>query len=63
MKLSSDDKAILKDLCNQFEVSNDKMLKLLDTVKEFEFKDRRTGIYNALSEIIKSDMKALSSKK
>jgi hypothetical protein len=63
MKLSSDDKAILKDLCNQFDVSYEKMLRLLDTVKEFEFKDRRTGIYNALSDIIKSDMKASNSKK
>jgi hypothetical protein len=57
MKLKQEDKDLLKDLCNQYHVSYDKMLKLLDTVKEFEFKDRRTGIYDALTEIIKSDLK------
>jgi hypothetical protein len=57
MKLKQEDKDLLRDLCNQHHVSYDKMLKLLDTVKEFEFKDRRTGIYDALTEIIKSDLK------
>jgi len=57
MKLKQEDKELLRDLCNQHQVSYDKMLKLLDTVKEFEFKDRRTGIYDALTEIIKSDLK------
>jgi len=29
-------------------VSKDKVLKLLETVYEYEFKDRRTGVYDAL---------------
>lgn len=57
MKLKDEDKQLLKELCIQYNVSYEKMLRLLDTTKEFEFKDRRTGIYDALSEIIKSDMK------
>jgi hypothetical protein len=57
MKLKQEDKDLLRELCIQFDVSYEKMLKLLDTVKDFEFKDRRTGIYEALSEIIKSDLR------
>jgi len=54
MKLSEEDKRMLRELCDQQKVNYDKVLKLLDTVKEYEFKDRRTGIYDALREIIKS---------
>ncbi|MFW5758522.1 MAG: DNA modification system-associated small protein [Bacteroidota bacterium] len=57
MKLKDEDKQLLKELCNQYNVSYEKMLRLLETTMEFEFKDRRTGIYDALSDIIKSDMK------
>lgn len=56
MKLKEEDKELLKELCNLYQISYDKMLKLLDTVKDYELKDRRTGIYDALSEIIKSDL-------
>lgn len=58
MKLKEEDKQLLKELCDQFSVSYEKMIKLLDTTKEFEFKERRSGIYDALSEIIKSDLKS-----
>jgi hypothetical protein len=54
MKLSTDDKVLLQDLCSQHKVSFEKVLKLLDTVQDFEFKDRRTGIYDALRDIVKS---------
>lgn len=54
MNLSSEDKQLLQELCSQHEVSMDKVLKLLDTVREFEFKDRRSGIYDALRDILKS---------
>lgn len=57
MELSEEDKRMLRELCEQQTVSYDKVLKLLDTVKEYEFKDRRTGIYDALREIIKGDKK------
>lgn len=58
MKLNEEDKGLLKELCAQYHVSFEKVIKMLDTVKEFEFKDRRTGIYDVLSEIIKSDLKS-----
>lgn len=58
MKLKDEDKQLLKELCIQYNVSYEKMLKLLDTTKEYEFKERRAGIYDALSEIIKSDLKS-----
>ncbi len=54
MKLSEDDQQLLGKLCSQNNVSQEKVLKLLQTVHEFEFKDRRTGIYDALREILKS---------
>jgi glutamate mutase epsilon subunit len=57
MKLQEEDKELLRELSNQYNISYDKMLKLLDTVIEYEFRDRRAGIYDALSEIIKSDLK------
>ena len=47
---------MLAELCDQYKISFNKVLKLLDTIKEFEFKDRRTGVYDALKEIIKSDL-------
>lgn len=55
MNLTTEDRQLLKELCEQHDVSFDKVVKLLDTVREFEFKDRRTGIYDALREILKSN--------
>jgi len=57
MKLKEEDKQMLKELCNQYSVSYDKVLKLLDTTKEYEFRERRAGIYDALSEIVKLNLK------
>ena len=54
MKLSTEDMGLLEELCEQHGVSTDKVLKLLDTVREYEFKDRRTGVYDALREILKN---------
>ena len=56
MKLSTDDKKLLEELCQQHSVSADKVLNLLDTVRDYEFKERRTGVYDALREILKSNM-------
>jgi len=52
MNLSDEDKRLLEELCTQHDVSIEKVLKLLTTVREYEFKDRRTGIYNVLRNII-----------
>ena len=55
MKLSNEDAQLLQELCDQHGISQEKVLQLLETVQEFEFKDRRTGIYDALREILKSE--------
>jgi hypothetical protein len=54
MNLSTEDTLLLDELCEQHGVSRDKVLRLLDAVREYEFKDRRTGVYDALREILKS---------
>jgi len=54
MNLSTDDKRLLEELCQQHGVSAEKVVKLLDTVRDYEFKERRTGVYDALREILKS---------
>ena len=51
------DKELLQELCKQYDVKYEKVEKLLETIKEYQFKDRRTGVYDALKEIIKSDLK------
>jgi len=54
MNLSAEDKQLLEELCEQNNVSAEKVLKLFAAVEEYEFKDRRTGIYDALREVLKS---------
>jgi len=54
MNLSLEDKRLLEELCQQHGVSSEKVVKLLDTVRDYEFKERRTGVYDALREILKS---------
>lgn len=55
--MAQTDKELLEELCTQYNVSFTKVEKLLATVKDYQFKDRRTGVYEALKEIIKSDLK------
>jgi len=54
MNLSDEDKQLLAELCGQNGASQDKVLKLLQTVYDYEFKDRHTWVYDALREILKS---------
>lgn len=54
MTLADDDQQLLRELCEQHGVSLDKVLRLLETVREYALKDRRTGIYDALREILNS---------
>ena len=56
MNLTTEDKRLLQELCNRHSVSYDKVIQLLKTVNAYELKDRRTGIYDALREIITSDL-------
>jgi hypothetical protein len=55
MNLSTEDQQLLEELCREHQVSLDKVVKLLDTVREYEFKERRTGVYDALREIMKTN--------
>lgn len=55
MNLTLEDERLLEELCEQHNLSFKKVIKLLSTVREHEFKERRTGIYDALREIIKTD--------
>jgi hypothetical protein len=54
MNLSEEDGLQLQRLCQEYKVNYEKVLKLLSTIKEFEIKDRRTGIYDELKRIITS---------
>ena len=60
MEKKQEDNELLKEMCTQYNVSFEKMQKLLATIKEYQFKDRRTGVYEALKEIIKSDLKSVN---
>ena len=59
MKLSEEDGRLLDELCRQNSVNLVKVRKLLETVYDYEFKERRTGVYDALREILKSHPPAL----
>ena len=52
MNLPPEDQQLLEELCQQQGVSAIKVLQLLKTVREYEFKDRRTGIYAALRDVL-----------
>jgi hypothetical protein len=58
--MKQEDNELLKTMCTQYNISFEKVEKLLATVKEYQFKDRRTGVYDALKEIIKTDLKKAS---
>lgn len=55
--MKQEDNELLKSMCTQYNISLEKVENLLATVKEYQFKDRRTGVYDALKEIIKIDLK------
>lgn len=52
MNLPPDDQQLLEELCQQHGVSAPKVLQLLKTVREYEFKDRRNGVHAALRDIL-----------
>lgn len=55
--MNNTDQELLQQLCQQYDVSFEKVQHLLETIREYQFRDRRTGVYEALKEIIKSDLK------
>ncbi len=54
MNLSTNDKKLLEDLCQSAGLDSIKIIKLLKVESDFEFRERRTGIYEILREIINS---------
>jgi hypothetical protein len=52
MNLPPEDRQLLEELCQQHGVSAPKVLHLLKTVREYESKDRRTGVYAALRDVL-----------
>ncbi len=52
MNLPPEDQQLLEELCQQQGVSATKVLHLLKTVREYEFKDRRVGVHAALRDIL-----------
>ncbi len=52
MNLPSDDQQLLEELCQQHQVSAPKVLQLLKTVREYEFRERRNGVYAALRDVL-----------
>ncbi|MBF0595630.1 MAG: hypothetical protein HQL22_11800 [Candidatus Omnitrophica bacterium] len=56
MNLSADDKKLLDELCVESDVSSSKVLRLLETVQNYEFKERRSGIYEELREVVKAKL-------
>lgn len=54
MKLSDEDLQLLNELCFQNNVNFNKVRKLLETVHDYEFKERRTGVFEALRKILNS---------
>jgi len=57
MESNNTDNALLQQLCTQYGVKFEKVQQLQDTIKDYQFRDRRNGVYEALKEIIKSDIK------
>jgi hypothetical protein len=52
--MSVEDRRLLDELCEQHGVRPEKVQALLAIVRDFQFKDRRTGVYDALREVLKS---------
>ena len=54
MKLPDEDRRLLQELCEQHGVSTEKVVKLLDVVRDCEVKDRRTEICDAIKDNLKA---------
>lgn len=52
MNKNKEDNEILKELCLEYNVSYEKVVKLLEVVKDYEMVNRRNGIYDALKLVL-----------
>ena len=49
------DNDLLQKLCKQYDVDYSTVEKLLDVVRKYQHQDRRTGVFDELKEILKSE--------
>ena len=52
MNKNKEDEDLLKNLCKTYNLSYKKVNLLLDVIKDYEMREKRMGIYDALKEII-----------
>ena len=55
MNSTRKDEQLLAAIYMKHNISFEKVVRLLQTVREYELTDRRTGIYDAMREIIKAE--------
>lgn len=56
MKIQKNDRELLEQLCQKYNLSTEKVLRLLKVIKEYEYRDKRIGIYESLKEIINTNV-------
>jgi hypothetical protein len=56
INLTTEDQRLLEELCEQHGVSAEKVLKMLNAVFDSQFKDRRTGVFDTLREILNTQI-------
>ena len=55
--LAENDQKILSDICQKSNVSVEEILQMLRIEKDYQFKERRYGIYEKLEKVLKDDRK------
>jgi hypothetical protein len=53
MRINQEDKILLGRLCSEYGIEVDKIINLLGTIQNYELKEKRHGVYDAIEEIIK----------
>lgn len=54
MNIPENDLETLKELCEQLDVNYEKVLQLLKIEKDYDLRDKRVGIFDALKDVLKS---------
>lgn len=55
MNIPDDDKDLLIELCRKYNLSSEKVLRLLKVIREYEDRDKRIGVNESLKEIISTN--------
>ena len=53
MNLTPEDERLLEDACGKHGVSPRKIVEMLRTIRDFELKERRRGMFDKLEEILR----------